>query len=366
MKSKSNVRTLFQSFYTMVATQFSQNIKAIRTDNAKEFAMSDFLSSHGIIHQTSCVYTPQQNSVVERKHQHLLSIARTLQIQSQVPLSFWGDCVLTTTYLINRLPSPLLNDKTPFELLFHKPPEYNHLKVFGCLCFASAIAHTINKFSPKARRCVFLGYPCNVKGYKLYDLNTHAVFVSRDVVFHESVFPFVPSSNDSIPFNLPLPYASLVPPLHDDPLLFKPNTSALTPHSIIQVHHTIDDDFLDEVPEAPLDPIAYPIPLRRSARSVKRPSYLQEFHCNHVASVQPLSFSQSGTSHPLSSHVSYHHLSPLYKTFCCAISSLVEPQFYYQAVSDPQWQAAMAAEIVALEANNTWTLTPLHADKKWL
>ena len=365
MKSKSDVRNLFQSFYTMVATQFSQNIKAIRTDNAKEFVMSDFFSSHGIIHQTSCVYIPQQNAVVERKHQHLLFIARALQIQSQVPLSFWGNCVLTATYLINRLPSPLLNDKTPFELLFHKPPKYNHLKVFGCLCFASTIAHTRNKFSPRARRCVFLGYLCNVKGYKLYDLDTYAVFVSKDVVFHESIFPFVPSSNNSIPFNsLPLPCASFVPPLHDDPLLFKPKTSALTPHSIIQVHHTIDDDFLDEVPEAPLDPIANPIPLRRSVRSVKRLFYLQEFHCNHVAFVQPLSSSQSGTSHPLSSHVSYHHLSPSYKTFCCAISSLVEPQFYYQAMSDPQWQAAMATEIAALEANNTWTLTPLPTDKK--
>ena len=72
----------------------------------KNFAMSDFLSSHGIIHQHSCVYTLQQNLVMERKHQHLLSSARALQIQSQVPLQFWGDCVLTAAYLINKLPSP--------------------------------------------------------------------------------------------------------------------------------------------------------------------------------------------------------------------------------------------------------------------
>ena len=73
MKSKSEVRQLFYSFYTMVHTQFGLKIKAIRIDNAKEFDMFDFLNSHGIIHQHSCVYTSQQNSIVERKHQHLLS-----------------------------------------------------------------------------------------------------------------------------------------------------------------------------------------------------------------------------------------------------------------------------------------------------
>ena len=55
MKSKSEVRQLFSSFYTMVHTQFGLKIKVVRTDNAKEFIMSDFFNSHGIIHQTSCV-----------------------------------------------------------------------------------------------------------------------------------------------------------------------------------------------------------------------------------------------------------------------------------------------------------------------
>ena len=148
----------------MVHTQFALKIKAIRIDNDKEFDMPDFLSSNGIIHQHSCVYTTQKNSAVEKKHQHLLSIARALQNQSHLPIQLWSEYVLKAAYLINRLPSPLLNNKTLFDLLFKRSPNYSHLKVFGYLCFASTIAQTKNKFSPRARRCVIIGYPFNVKG----------------------------------------------------------------------------------------------------------------------------------------------------------------------------------------------------------
>ena len=208
MKAKSDVKHLLISFYNMISTQFNTGIKAIRSDNAPEFSLPDFYSAHGIIHQKSCAYKPHQNSVVERKHQHLLNVARSLRLQSNLPLAYWGDCILIANYLINRFPAPLLNHKSPFKLLFNKQPSFNHLRVFGCLCFVSTPSVHRLKFDSSALPCVFLGYPFNMKGYKVLNLHTRKTFVSRDVVFHKSIFPFSPSYKsllfESLLLSLPL------------------------------------------------------------------------------------------------------------------------------------------------------------------
>lgn len=112
----------------------------------------------GVEQQSSCISTPQQNGVVECKHRHLLNIARALRFQAHLPFEFWGDCVLTAAYLINCLPILVLQNKTPFEIRFHKKPTLSHLKVFSCLCFGQNPTPK-HKFDKHTSTGIFIGYP---------------------------------------------------------------------------------------------------------------------------------------------------------------------------------------------------------------
>nr|XP_016456703.1 PREDICTED: uncharacterized protein LOC107780652 [Nicotiana tabacum] len=141
LSCKGNAFSIIKSFIAMVCTQFYASIETIRTDNAFELGSAhshaSYLTSLGISHQISCPHTPQQNGIVERKHTHLLETARALLFQSKLPAKYWEECVLTATYLINILPSTILSNKTPYEVLLDHPPKYGHLRSFGCLAYAT-------------------------------------------------------------------------------------------------------------------------------------------------------------------------------------------------------------------------------------
>lgn len=127
---------------------------------------------------------------MERKHRHLLSCARALQFHASLSIIFRGDCLLVATYWINRTPTATLHDKSPYEVLYGKPPIYDDLKVFGTLCYATVVPQSSDKFASRAVKGAFLGYPYVVKEYRILNMESQQMFISRDARFLENVFPF--------------------------------------------------------------------------------------------------------------------------------------------------------------------------------
>lgn len=178
LKSKDEVSNWIIVFYNFLINHFDKRIKIIRSDNGTEFInhkVKEFCESKGIFHQTSCVSTPQQNGIAERKHRHLLNVARSLLFQSGIPLKYWSDCILTSTFWINRLPSSVLSGKSPFQLIYNKLPVFENLRVFGSLCFATRL-NVVDKLSERSDKCAFLGYSNDKKGYKVLSLDNNSVF----------------------------------------------------------------------------------------------------------------------------------------------------------------------------------------------
>jgi hypothetical protein len=138
LRVKSEVLSVFQTFVTYIENQFFTVIKMLRSNSGGEYMsheFHDFLHHKGIVSQHSCPYTPQQNGVEEGKNRHLLDVVRTLLLESFVHSKFWVEALSTAIYLINRLPSQVMNFDSPYYHLYHQHPSYLNLNTFGCDCF---------------------------------------------------------------------------------------------------------------------------------------------------------------------------------------------------------------------------------------
>ena len=114
----------------------------------------------------------QQNGVAERKNRHLLEVVRALLIEAHLAQCYWGEALTCATYLINRVPSRRINFRTPSQALAEAviAPAVPNLtpRVFGCVAFVHLHKNQRNKLSPRALRCVFLGYATHQKGYRCF------------------------------------------------------------------------------------------------------------------------------------------------------------------------------------------------------
>nr|KYP75364.1 Copia protein [Cajanus cajan] len=177
-------------FKKLTENQFNKKIKVVQCDGGGEFkGLQKISQESGFQLRMSCPYTSQQNGKAERKHRHVVELGLTLLAQAKMPLYFLWEAFSTAVFLINRLPTPIIRNKSPYSVLLNKEPDYNNLKSFGCACYPCIKPYNAHKLQYHTTKCVFLGYSSSHKGFKCMNSNGR-IFISRHVIFNEHEFPF--------------------------------------------------------------------------------------------------------------------------------------------------------------------------------
>eukprot|EP00644_Phytophthora_capsici_P018847 jgi/Phyca11/132922/e_gw1.264.5.1 len=109
----------------------------MRHDGAKEFAtnsLKKFYDDHGIEVQPTVRYAHQTNATAERANRTIVTIGRSMLHFARLDKRFWAEAAMTAIYIKNRLPSPKMPGKTPFEIVYNRKPNVKHMRIFGCKC----------------------------------------------------------------------------------------------------------------------------------------------------------------------------------------------------------------------------------------
>jgi IS30 family transposase len=417
MKEKSEVGRIFEIYHKMVQTQFQSNIQILRTDNGPEYynlALNSYLQKVGIVHQSSCVDTPQQNGVAERKNKHLLEVTRSIMLATNVPQHFWGEAVLSATHLINRTPSRILNFKTPLSTLQNLFPtskifSFIPLKIFGCSTFVHNLNPHRSKLDPKSIKCIFLGYSPHQKGYRCYSPHTKKFYHTMDVTFFENQPYYTKtgiqgehienSEYQLLPLEL-TEHDKILPNQTDNTqsaeLMPKPAEKLPDQTSNIQPSESTTEDVKETEPiivsttsQQDCDPktgkwkgFCYK---RKEVESSKAPMQGHESNqtlenevptgnilpnSEHVDTIDidiPIAMRKgvrTCTKHPIEKYISYGKLSQSYRSFVAAVDNIEVPNNIQEALQKPEWAAAVTEEVQALVRNGTWEITVIPEGKK--
>lgn len=188
LKHKNEALKCFKEFKAMAENQTNRKVKIVRSDNGKEFCNSSFeayLKEMGIIHQKSNPYTPEQNSLCERQNRSVVEKARCMLYDAELDKKFWAEACHTAVYLHNRTVSSVLEGKTPYELWTGMKPDLSNIRIFGSPVMVHIEKQKRTKWDKKSRECILLGYPDNIKGYRIYDPKTKKISTSRDIIVME-------------------------------------------------------------------------------------------------------------------------------------------------------------------------------------
>ncbi|KAJ5743432.1 hypothetical protein N7533_010534 [Penicillium manginii] len=228
MRWKHEALQKFRQFEAWVHRQFGAQIKRFLTDNGREYLpIGTHLESQGVEFDTSPPYCKGQNGLAERTNRTIRERINTLLSDANLPPSWWFELVDTVVYLKLRAPASILQKKTPYEIIYGKPPSLLHLRRIGSRAWVLIPKEHRAKLGARSSECRLLGY-CEPNQYKLYEIHSGKTVFSRDVEFDERtpvaplvegetgndhpdnappspVFPSMPSSASGLPTPPPSP-----------------------------------------------------------------------------------------------------------------------------------------------------------------
>lgn len=185
LKNKSEAAQYIVDYLQWFKNQTGKSVKSLLTDGGLEFnnqTVKNALKEIGANFRMSNPYCPAQNGIAERTNRTIVELARAMLISSKLPKSLWAEAVNCAVYILNKTHSNGESEKIPEQIMFGKKPAYNHLKSFGDKCFILDTDQR-EKWDPKSKPAVLVGYSEDVDGYRVYIPTTSQIKRSKNVVF---------------------------------------------------------------------------------------------------------------------------------------------------------------------------------------
>jgi len=387
LANKGETAGAFKNLILKIETISEKKVKTIRSDNGTEFKnhiFDSFYEKKGILRQYSAARTPQQNGVAERKNRTLIEAARTMLIESKLPIIFWAEAVNCASYILNRVLIIKDKMKTYYELFHKRKPLIDFFRPFGCSCTLLNTQAQTSKFGAVSDECFFVGYSSSQKAYRVYNRRTKIVqeafyvdwqesnvcdtrseptwFYDATTVFNSFNLPLFLEEDEIIPIHLdttaePIifpssPTSTQQPsPLSSDSVPVDPPSLSPSPPSPI-IHPT--NSFVTDIPQ---------VPSTSTPTTVVTSNSLYKELKDHPHDLVIGSISDG---------VRTRHQSGLINEclFSCFLSQTV-PKNINMALQDPSWVESVQLELQQFRKLKVWELVDIPPNKypigtKWV
>ncbi|GJR08666.1 zinc finger, CCHC-type containing protein [Tanacetum coccineum] len=285
-----------------------------------------------------------QNGVVERKNRTVLSTTRSMKKAMKLPLTFWAEAVKHALYILNRVPTRALVDKTPYEASYNRKPNLEHLRIFGCTTYAKITIPHLKKLDDRSIPIIYLGVEEGSKACRLYDPKGKRKHVSRDVRFMETK-PWDWDNNREETSTQDSFWASFV-------------VEGVDNGNTTQVNSESNDNNYEEqqpitAPDSPITP----------------PTYTYNPDSEEAEEATSSSTKRSENGFDDTSVRGFKDLTEIYENARDVetknlLFTKEEPCNYKEVSTDKKWIEAMEIELDLVNKNNIWTLTTLPTNHK--